>query len=81
MARPLRLEHPGAVWHITSRGNERRNIVRSDRDRRCFVDLLADITDELRQEVIMKKAAKKKRSVWTLESEAGYWSERIENAR
>ena len=28
----------------------------------------------------MTKAAKKKRPVWTLESEAGYWSERIENA-
>lgn len=43
MSRPLRLEHPGAVWHITSRGNERRNIVRSDRDRQFFVDTLSDV--------------------------------------
>lgn len=42
MARPLRLEHPGAAWHITVRGNERRNIVRSDRDRRRFVELLGE---------------------------------------
>lgn len=42
MARPLRLEHPGAIWHVTSRGNERRPIYRSDRDRSTFLDLLGD---------------------------------------
>ena len=45
MARPLRLEHPGALWHVTSRGNERRNIFRSDRDRLFFLDLLAEVID------------------------------------
>jgi REP element-mobilizing transposase RayT len=33
MARPLRIEFAGALYHLTSRGNERRNIFRSDRDR------------------------------------------------
>lgn len=42
MARPLRLEHPGAIWHVTSRGNERRDIVRSDADRRAFLSILAE---------------------------------------
>jgi REP element-mobilizing transposase RayT len=42
MARPLRLEHPGAIWHVTSRGNERRAIVRSDADRRAFLEFLAE---------------------------------------
>lgn len=42
MARPLRLEHAGALWHVTSRGNERRRIFRDDRDRRVFVSVLAD---------------------------------------
>ncbi|HUF17986.1 MAG TPA: transposase [Thermoanaerobaculia bacterium] len=42
MARPLRLDYPGAVWHITSRGNERKNIFRSDADRRLFLEFLAD---------------------------------------
>jgi REP element-mobilizing transposase RayT len=42
MARPLRLEHPGAIWHVTTRGNERRAIVRSDTDRRIFIDLLGE---------------------------------------
>lgn len=40
MARPLRLEFPGAVYHITARGNERRNIFVDDEDRRCFLDRL-----------------------------------------
>jgi REP element-mobilizing transposase RayT len=42
MARPLRQEFPGAVWHITARGNERKDIVRSDVDRQRFVDLLGE---------------------------------------
>lgn len=40
MARPLRLEFPGAVYHITARGNARQDIVVDDVDRECFVDLL-----------------------------------------
>ncbi len=38
MARPLRLEFPGAVYHITARGNARELIFTDDRDRRCFVE-------------------------------------------
>jgi len=41
VSRQLRLEHPGALWHVTSRGNERREIVRDEEDRRRFVRLLA----------------------------------------
>jgi REP element-mobilizing transposase RayT len=33
MARPLRIEYPGAVYHVTVRGNERRDIFRDDEDR------------------------------------------------
>jgi len=44
MARPLRIEFPGAVYHITSRGNERKAIFRDDRDRKIFLDTLADVT-------------------------------------
>lgn len=40
MARPLRLEFPGAVYHITARGNARQDIVADDIDRACFVELL-----------------------------------------
>jgi len=43
MARPLRIEFPGAVYHVTSRGNERRPIVRDDEDREMFVQILAEV--------------------------------------
>lgn len=48
MSRQLRLEFPGALWHVTSRGNERREIVRDDRDRRRFVRFLAHVVRERR---------------------------------
>lgn len=44
MARPLRLDFAGATHHVTSRGNERRNIFRDDRDRRAFLDFLGEAT-------------------------------------
>jgi len=45
MARPLRLEYPGALYHVTSRGNARQNIVLDDRDRALFLDRLAHVID------------------------------------
>ena len=48
MSRPLRLEFPGAIWHVTSRGNERRDIYRDDRDRRSFLALLAAVVAQRR---------------------------------
>jgi putative transposase len=42
MARPLRLEYPGALWHVTCRGNEKRPIFRDDRDRKLFLSLLSE---------------------------------------
>jgi REP element-mobilizing transposase RayT len=40
MARPLRIEFPDAIHHVTSRGNERRDIFRDDVDRLLFLELL-----------------------------------------
>lgn len=40
MARPLRIEFAGALYHVMSRGNERRRIVRDDRDRQKRLDWL-----------------------------------------
>jgi len=42
MARPLRLEYPGAVWHVTSRGHNKQDIYFSDDDRILFTGMLAD---------------------------------------
>lgn len=40
MARPLRLEFPGAVYHITARGDRREAIFLDDEDRQRFIHLL-----------------------------------------
>jgi putative transposase len=40
MARPLRVEYPGAVYHVTSRGNEKKSIFRDSFDREAFLDIL-----------------------------------------
>lgn len=40
MSRPLRLDHAGALWHVTSRGNERREVYLDDADRSEFLHLL-----------------------------------------
>jgi len=42
MSRALRLEFPGAIWHVTSRGNERRPIFRDDDDRATFIKFLSE---------------------------------------
>ena len=40
MARPLRIEYPGAYYHITSRGNERKDIFKDDHDKKQFISYL-----------------------------------------
>lgn len=45
MSRPLRLDHAGALWHVTSRGNERREVFVDDEDRREFVRVLGRAVD------------------------------------
>jgi REP element-mobilizing transposase RayT len=43
MARPLRIEYPGAVYHITSRGNEKKSIFKDDQERYTFLDILETV--------------------------------------
>ncbi len=43
MARPLRIEYPGAVYHVTSRGNEKKAIYRDDHDRDTFLNTLSHV--------------------------------------
>ena len=40
MARPLRIEYPGAVYHVTSRGNEKKPVFKTDTDRQNFLNTL-----------------------------------------
>jgi REP element-mobilizing transposase RayT len=41
MARPLRIQYTGAVYHVTGRGNEKKEIYRDDRDREEFLEILS----------------------------------------
>jgi hypothetical protein len=47
MARPLRLEFAGALYHVTARGNERRNIFLGNgyEDRGKFLELLSQVCE------------------------------------
>jgi putative transposase len=46
MARPLRLEFPGAIYHLTSRGNARKPIFLGDGDdQEGFLEILAEVVE------------------------------------
>lgn len=40
MTRPLRIEYPCAFYHVTSRGNEQKEIFKSDKDKEKFISYL-----------------------------------------
>ncbi len=40
VSRPLRIEYPGAFYHVTSRGNERKMVFESTRDREKYLSYL-----------------------------------------
>ena len=41
MSRPLRIEFPGALYHVTARGDRREDIFEDDGDRGCLLDVVA----------------------------------------
>lgn len=43
MARPIRLEFPGAIYHVTTRGNEGDDIFVDDEDRQQFLTVLGEV--------------------------------------
>ena len=43
MARPLRLEFPGVLYHVTARGNAQQGIYLDDEDRHLFLSVLAEV--------------------------------------
>jgi len=42
MARQVRIEFPGAIYHVMARGDRRELIVRDDEDRQTFVRTLGE---------------------------------------
>ncbi|MFT6390311.1 MAG: hypothetical protein ACJAUP_003713 [Cellvibrionaceae bacterium] len=47
MSRPLRIEFPGALYHLTSRGDGRDDIYLPDEDRALFLTLLGQVCEEI----------------------------------
>ncbi len=43
MARPLRIEYDGALYHVTSRGNEQKPIFKDATDRNLFLSTLVHV--------------------------------------
>ena len=43
MTRPLRIEFPGAIYHLTARGNGRAAIFLDDFDREVFLSVLGEV--------------------------------------
>jgi putative transposase len=48
MARPLRIQFPGALYHVTSRGNARAPIFEGDADRRLLLRILGEVVEACR---------------------------------
>ena len=51
MARPLRIEFKGALYHILSRGNERRNIFFGDSDYKVFLGVLEEMSERFEVDI------------------------------
>ena len=49
MARALRIERPGGRYHVTARGNERKEIFRDDTDRFHFLASLGELAERFRR--------------------------------
>ena len=47
MVQPLRIQYPGAWYHLTGRGIERRPLFRDERDRQQLVELLEEAVERL----------------------------------
>ena len=45
MSRPLRIEFPGAIYHVTSRGDRREPIFDDDLDRQAFLEIVGGALD------------------------------------
>ncbi len=46
MSRPIRIEFPNTLYHVTSRGDRREDIFEDDEDRRAFLHTLGRVVDQ-----------------------------------
>ena len=47
MARPLRIEYEGALYHVTSRGDRQESIFEDDLDRQKFLEILGKVVEQM----------------------------------
>ncbi len=47
MARPLRIEYPGALYHVLGRGNQKQDVFLSDEDRHAYLKRMQRYREEL----------------------------------
>jgi len=52
MSRPLRIEFPGAIYHVTSRGDRREPIFVDDDDRQALLQVLQQATERFDAQVL-----------------------------
>lgn len=52
MARPLRIEYPGAVYHVICRGNNRQAIYRDNPDRKRYLEKLSQYCQEKKVDLL-----------------------------
>jgi putative transposase len=52
VSRPLRIEFPGAIYHVTSRGDRREPIFADDADRQNLLEVVAQAMDRFDAEVL-----------------------------
>jgi len=45
MSRPLRLEYAGALYHVTSRGNEHKPIYKVEQDFDLYLEILGEVCE------------------------------------
>lgn len=48
MSRPIRIEFPGALYHVSSHGSAQRPIVKLEDDRKVFLDTLGSVVNRFR---------------------------------
>ena len=51
MTRAWRIEYEGALYHVLSRGNDRRNIVVDDKDRNLFLDAVGEMSQRFEVDI------------------------------
>jgi len=51
MARAWRIEYEGALYHVLSRGNERRNFFVDDKDRNLFLDTAGEMSQRFEVDI------------------------------